>query len=113
MARDAKVIIHFKDLKQNDTLNETLENRCHHLAEEFPETTRYEITISLDKNEFLAHAHVRGKSTAMAASATAPDQRQASEAALDKLERELRKDHDKRIFLARREAMKNPAKRQE
>jgi ribosome-associated translation inhibitor RaiA len=111
MAQDAKVIIHFKDVKQNDILQETLENRCHHLADEFPETTRYEITIGLDKNEVGAHAHVTGKNTSVSAHATAPDPRQAGEVALDKLERELRKEHDKRIFAPRREAKRSRIKR--
>lgn len=111
MTRDAKVVIYFKDLEQNDLLNEALEKRCHHLAEEFPETTRYEITISLDRNEVNAQAHVTGKNTSIASRAAADNQRQAAETALDKLERELRKEHDKRIFAARREAKRTRAKR--
>jgi ribosome-associated translation inhibitor RaiA len=111
MTQDAQVVIHFKDLKQNDVLDEALQERCHSLAEEFPETTRYEITISLDKNEVNAHAHVKGKNTSLAAQAVADNQRQASEVALDRLERELRKERDKRIFSARREAKRTRVKR--
>ena len=110
MTQDAKVVIHFKDLNQNDLLNETLEKRCHHLAAEFPETTRYEVTISLDKNEVHANTYVTGKNTSLASHAVADNERQASEVALDKLARELRKEHDKRIFSARREARRTRAK---
>ena len=47
-----------------------------------------------------------GKNTDAAAHAAAGEVRQAGERALDKLERELRRHHDKKIFGQRREAQK-------
>ena len=104
MAEDATVIVHFRDVERNDGLYESLENRCEHLAAEFHETRHYEISITPDNNEISVHAKVTGKNTSIAAHATAPEARRAAETALDRLERELRRDHDKRIFAPRRAA---------
>lgn len=107
MAQDADVIVRFKDFANNPEIRETLEARCQHLAQEFPETTHYELTLSLDSEDVVAHALVSGKRTRVAAHAQASDLRQAGELALDKLERELRREHDKRIFTPRREAQRD------
>ncbi len=106
MARDADVIVRFKDFANNLEVREILEARCHHLAQEFPETSHYELTLSLDSDEISAHAHVSGRHTQIASHARASDMRQAAELALDKLERELRRQHDKKIFAPRREAQR-------
>ena len=106
MAQDAGVIVRFKDFANNLEVREILEARCHHLAEEFPETSHYELTLSLDSDDVSAHAHVSGKHTQFASHASASDMRQAGELAIDKLERELRREHDKRIFAPRREAQR-------
>ena len=111
MSGDATVIVHFKDVERSEELQEVLEKRCLHLAEEFTETDRFEISIEPDRNEITAHARVTGKSTSIAAHATAKEERQAAEAALDRLERELRNRHDKRIFTPRREAKRSKASR--
>lgn len=112
MAGDSnKLVVHFKDVEHDDELKEALERRCDHLADEFHETNRFEISLEPERNEISAHAKVTGKKTTVAAHAKAPQARQAAENALDRLERELRKDHDKRIFRPRREARKHPAKR--
>ena len=107
MAQDADVIVRFKDFANNQEVKEILEARCHHLAQEFPETSHYELSLSLDSEEVSAHAHVSGKRTRIASHAKASDMRQAAELALDKLERELRREHDKRIFSPRREAQRD------
>jgi ribosome-associated translation inhibitor RaiA len=108
---DVDVIIHFKDFATNTEIKESLEARCQHLAQEFPETAHYELTLTLDADEISAHAHVSGKGTRLASHARSSDLKQAGEVALDKLERELRRDHDKRIFTPRRDAQR--AKRKE
>ena len=111
MARDATVIVHYRDVERTDELHEALEKRCQHLAEEFKETERFEISLTPDNNDISAHAKVTGKNTDVAAHASAPQERQAAEAALDRLERELRSRHDKRIFTPRREAKRAKAAR--
>ena len=108
---DARVIVHYKDVSHSEELTEALERRCQHLADEFGETDCFEISISPDRNDIRAHAKVTGKNTTIAAHANAPAERQAAEMALDRLERELRSRHDKRIFAPRREARKTKARR--
>ncbi len=94
MARDATVIVHFRDVERTDELNEALERRCQHLADEFTEADFFEISLSPDNNDVSAHAKVTGKSTSISAHASAPHEKQAADAALDRLERELRNRHD-------------------
>ena len=108
---DVRVIVHFKGLEEHTELQEAVEKRCLHLADEFAETDLYEVSISPDANDLTAHAKVTGKQTSVSSHATAPDPQQAADAALDRLERELRKDHDKRIFAPRREARRAKARR--
>ncbi len=109
MTRDATVIVHVKGVEQSDELREAVEKRCQHLAEEFSETERFEVSISPDRNDVSAQAHASGKNTDVAAHASGADPRQAADAALDRLERELRSRHDKRIFAPRREARRAKA----
>jgi ribosomal subunit interface protein len=111
MARDTTVIVHFGDVERTEELGEALERRCLHLASEFSEAGQFEISLSLDRNDVSAHAKVTGKNTSVAAQANAPDARQAADAALDRLERELRNRHDKRIFTLRRAARRDKATR--
>lgn len=111
MTQDGTIVVRFKDMPNDTDVLETLESRCTHLREEFPETDHYEISLSPDAADVTAHGHVSGKHTNVAAQATSPDARRAGERLLDKLERELRRLHDKRIFAARREAQKSQNKR--
>ena len=109
--REGMVAIRFKDVDHDAEVDEVLKNRCHALAAEFPETTHFEIALGLDAGHVSAHAHVSGKNTQFAAHASAPDARKAADSALEKLERELRRHHDKTIFSARRAVQKKRAKR--
>ena len=59
-----------------------------------------------DPAKFETHAHVVGKSMDLAAHAIAEQPAQSGEQALDKLRRELRRTHDKRIFRKRRSAQR-------
>ena len=58
-------------------------------------------------------AYAIGKNTDVATHANAEAVRTASDQVLDKIERQLRKVHDKRIFTQRREAQRDPPKRRE
>lgn len=116
MSEAATVVVTFKDLEHDDTheeLREEVERHCAELAREFPETTRFEITVSAEGVGYLAHAHVSGKSTQVATHASATDLRPATDLLLDRIRTQLRKIHDKRIFQRRREAQKSNPKRPE
>ena len=108
---DPTVVVSFKDVKGSEKVREAAETRCAALAEEFPETTRFEITVTPDGGGFSAHGHVNGRDTEVAAHAEGQQMGEATDRLLDKLERNLRKVHDKKIFKNRREARKAEAKR--
>ena len=114
MTQAGKLNTHWRNLRADQATDEYLERRCEHLMEEFPEADTFEVSFQLEGQEIECHAHVDGKRTRLAAhSSGAQNSRQAAEKALDKLEREMRKDHDKRIFGSRRKAQKSQTKRVE
>ena len=112
MNQAPQIVIHFKDFPPDDSVREHLEARCQHLSTEFPEVTSFEIHMSGELESPECHGHVSGKRTRADAKVDqATNLRHAGDQLLDKLERELRRDHDKRIFGPRREAQKARAKR--
>jgi ribosome-associated translation inhibitor RaiA len=110
MGESTVVSISFKDIEHDEEVRERAEKRCRALAEEFPEPTHIGLTLAEERTGFSAHAHATGR-TELAASASAPDLALAADRALEKLGKELRRAHDKRIFAHRREAMRENPKR--
>jgi ribosome-associated translation inhibitor RaiA len=110
MPEGTVVAISFKDIEPDETVRERAEKRCRALAEEFPEPTHIELTLAEERTGFSAHAHATGTKP-VAASASAAELPLAADRALDKLAKELRRAHDKRIFSRRREAMRENPKR--
>lgn len=111
MTQELTITIRFKDIEHDDATHDELERRLRHLAETFPETTHCELGLSTDALDIRAHVLVRGRGIDLAAHAAARDPRAAGDAAIDKLERELRKVHDKRIFSRRRSARSSDTRR--
>lgn len=111
MSRSPSVVVHFRDVEIDEAVRESVQRRCDHLADEFHEVNRIELTIVEDGPGFSVHGHATGKNTDVATHAEAEIARAASDQVLDKIERQLRKVHDKRIFGRRREAQRDPPKR--
>jgi ribosome-associated translation inhibitor RaiA len=115
MAQAKDVVIHLKDAQVGEELREKLraaiEERCRALAEEFHEVARLEVTVLGNGGAFEAHGHVTGKGTDVGTHARASEPGPAADQLLDKIERQLRRVHDKRIFSQRREAQRDPPKR--
>ena len=109
--RSAPIVVHFKDVAADEAVREWIQKRCDHLAEEFHEVGRFELTIEENGNGLRVQGHATGKNTDVATHAEAANARVASDQVLDKIERQLRKHHDKRIFAQRREAQKHPPKK--
>jgi ribosome-associated translation inhibitor RaiA len=105
------VAISFKDVDADEKVRERTEKRCRALAQEFPEPTHIEVTFSPDASGVTAHAHVTGKRTEVATSASAPALALAADRLLDRVEKQLRRAHEKRIFSHRRDAMQRNPKR--
>ena len=112
MASDIPVVIHFKDVPNSEKVRDAMELRCANLASEFDEVTRFEISFSPSGTDVEAHGHATGKHTNVATQASGKNLRAAGDQVLEKIERQLRKNHDKRIFAQRREAQRNPPKRE-
>jgi ribosomal subunit interface protein len=111
MSQSLDVVIHLKDLVVEDHNRESIERRCEHLAEEFPEVSRVEISAHEDGTGFQVQGHATGKNTDSVAHDAASEVMPAVDSVLDKLKRHLRKAHDKRIFAQRRDAQRHPPKR--
>ena len=84
MADSPSVTVHFKDLDSDERLRDSIEKRCAHLAQEFQEVSRFEITIVEDGSSFTVNAHARGKNTEAATHASANDPSPACDQVLDK-----------------------------
>ena len=110
MPEQPLVAISFKDLATEEALRASIERRCRALADEFPETTRLEITVAADGAGHVAHARVSGRDTQIDARATAIELEPAVDRALDRVRHQLRSVHDKRIFTRRREARRTGPK---
>ena len=107
MPQKPTVVVSFKDIENDDRTREAIQRRCEALAAEFHEVTRFEITLLQDGVGVAGHGHVTGKGEDVGAQAAAKEVFAAAEGLLDKLERQLRKHHDKRIFTQRREAQRD------
>ncbi len=111
MADRPSVITNFKDIEHDDRVSEVIDKRCAQLGGEFNELSRVEITLEEDGNGYAVHAHVTGKNRHVGAQADASELLPAVDRLLDKVEKQLRKLHDKRIFSQRREAQRDPPKK--
>ena len=113
MTQSPTVIVHSKDLavELEESVKNSIERRCEHLAEAFREVTRFEITFNGAGAGYDVHGHATGKNTDVATHAKASDPGPAADMVLDKIEKQLRRVHDKRIFSQRREAQRDPPKR--
>ena len=111
MTERPSVVTTFKDLPHDDAVRDAIDKRCTHLAREFHELSRVEITLAEDGGGITAHAHVTGKFRDLGAHAEASEALPAVEQMLDKVERQLRTAHDKQIFTQRREAQRHPPKK--
>jgi ribosome-associated translation inhibitor RaiA len=111
MTKNPSVVVHVNGIRVEDRTLDSIRERCEHLIEEFHEVSRFEITLHQDGLEFSAQTHATGKNTDVSTHAVASEPGAVVDQALDKVERQLRKVHDKRIFSPRRAAQKDPAKR--
>lgn len=111
MSQRHTVVTNFKDLPHDEAIRASIEQRGDHLAEEFSEISRIELTLTEDGKNVAAHGHVTGKRRDVGAQAEASEAGRAADQVLDKLERQLRTLHDKRIFSQRRDARRDPPKK--
>jgi ribosomal subunit interface protein len=111
MTESPTVVVHVRDATLTDSVREAIDKQCGRLVEEFKEVKKFEITISGNGVGFEVHGRATGKNTEIATHAIASEPGPAADQLFDKIERQLRKVHDKRIFSQRRSAQKDPPKR--
>jgi ribosome-associated translation inhibitor RaiA len=111
MVETPTLVVRFKDVEHDELVREDIERRTRQIAKEFPETTRFEISLEPDGAGFRIHAHVNGKSTEVATHGDGPDPRTAADQLFHRVKHQLRRVHDKRIFQHRRAAQKASPKR--
>jgi ribosome-associated translation inhibitor RaiA len=103
------IAVNFKDMPVDENVREDVEGRCRALAEEFPELTHVEVTLTPDGVGFASSGRVTGKSTEVASHTAGGEPGHAADRLLDTLRHQLRRSHDKRIFARRRAAqLQNP-----
>jgi ribosome-associated translation inhibitor RaiA len=109
---NAVIAVHFKDMPVDEDVRDDVEDRCRALAEEFPELTHVEVTLTPDGSGHSASGRVTGRSTELATHAAAGQPGHAADRLLDTLRHQLRRSHDKRIFSRRRAAqLENPKRK--
>jgi ribosomal subunit interface protein len=111
MTKNPSVVIHFKEVEQDEPLREFIEKKSEHLGNEFREVSKIEISLGPNGVGFIANGHLTGKGTDIATHAEASELTPAVDSVFDKFQRQLRKLHDKRIFAQRRDAQRDPPKR--
>ncbi len=111
MTKNPSVVIHVKEVEEDEPLREFIERKGEDLGNEFREVSKIEISLAPNGVGFVANGHVTGKRTDIATHAEASEPAPAVDSVFDKVERQLRKLHDKRIFAQRREAQRAPPKR--
>lgn len=99
---NAVVAVHFKDMSVIHSVRELVEGRCTELADEFPELTHLEVTLTPDGPGHHASIHASGRSTQLASHADAREPGHAADRVLDQMRHQLRREHEKRRYLQRR-----------
>jgi ribosome-associated translation inhibitor RaiA len=108
---EAVIAVHFKDMPVHGGVRDAIEDRCRALAEEFPELTHVEVTLTPDGGGHAASGRVTGRATDLATHAAAAEPGHAADRLLDTLRQQLRRSHDKRVFARRRSAQRENPKR--
>ena len=99
--------MNFRDTPHSETVQGECEGLAQSLRDEFPETTRVEVTVCHERDEFDAHVHVTGRDIDLAARAKNRESMVvAAREAFAKAHAQLRKHHEKVIFKARRNGKK-------
>ena len=99
--------INFHDTPHSEAVQGECEGLAQALRDEFPETTRVEVTVGHERDEYDAHVHVTGRNIDMAARAKNRESMVvAAREAFAKAHGQLRKHHEKLIFNARRDGHK-------
>ena len=112
MSEIPQVVVHHRDVPIGERLLASIERRCSSIADEFSEASRFEVSFEPSGAGVIGHVHATGRHTDLSIHAEGSKPAIAADRVFDKIERQLRRVHDKRIFGRRREARRDLPKRQ-
>jgi len=95
--------VHFQDVTPSDRIRRECESSVESLQREFPETSKFEFTLTHEGGTHEAHVHVTGKDLEIASIGQGETPGESLMEALEKTRRQLRKRHDKITLAKRRE----------
>ncbi len=95
--------IHFHGVPHSDDIRQGCERLADSLKEEFPEASKFEVSLNHTGEEHETHMHVTGKDLEIASSANERELRDSIAEAFERVRRQLRKHRDK-IYERRRGA---------
>ncbi len=99
--------IHFHGVSHDDDIKQSCQRLAESLKDEFPETSKFEVSLSHTGEEHETHMHVTGKELEIAATASGRELRDSIAEAFERVRRQLRKRHDKQIYTRRRDGQRN------
>ena len=102
--------IRFHDVPHSDKTRGECEELAQGLEAEFPETEKFEVTVSRNGELYETHLHVTGRHLSVNSSAESRELRDTMVEAFEKAHTQLRKHHDKQIYGRRREGQKSSPK---
>jgi ribosome-associated translation inhibitor RaiA len=113
MSETPKVLVHHRDVHIGAHLLESIERRCATLADEFSEASRFELSFENHGMSVRGQVHATGRRTDLATHAEASDPGIVVDRVLDKIEKQLRRIHDKRVYGRRRDAQRAALKKRQ
>ena len=99
--------LHLEQLSNPEPIREACAQQASELHADFPETTRVSVTVRRVGPEYETHVCANGKDVEVASRARDTEILGSVTDAFDKTRRQLRKNHDKTIFVRRREAQRS------
>jgi ribosome-associated translation inhibitor RaiA len=99
--------IRFQEVPHSKAVQRECERLTEELQEEFPEISRFDVSVTHDGDDKKMHLHVTGKDVDLAARAQSRETREVVSQAFDRIRRQMRRRHDKQIFTQRRSAQKS------
>jgi len=101
------VRLHFHDVPSSEFVRTECEQFAADVQQEFPETSKFEISMTHSGDEKELHLHISGRDLEVVAKAHGRDLRETLHDAFDRMRKQLRKHHDKQIFSHRRPGTKH------
>ena len=66
MTKNPSLVIHFKEVEQDEPLRDSIQLKSQRLGSEFHEVSKIEISVALNGVSFIVNGHVTGKGTDIA-----------------------------------------------